>query len=78
MTVTGENSAYLRGIEWEGLQEPSEVEDLAESPVLPSGSERVELRRDTQHRIEAKILGTWEGGPANMLPDLEETGLISV
>lgn len=74
--MTGKSGAYLCRIEWEGLQDPWEVEDLADSPVLPAGSERVELRRDEQYRIEAKILGTWEGGSASLLPDLGETGMI--
>lgn len=74
--MTGKSGAYLRRIEWEGLQDPWEAEDLASSPVLPAGSERVKLRRDEQYRIEAKILGTWEGGSANLLPDLGETGMI--
>ncbi|CAA9463564.1 MAG: hypothetical protein AVDCRST_MAG02-2800 [uncultured Rubrobacteraceae bacterium] len=50
------------------------MEDLAESPVLPSGSEGVELRRDTQHRIEAKILGTWEGAPPICFPTWRRRG----
>lgn len=69
-----ERNAHFHRIEWEDLQNPWEVEDLAESPMLPRGSERIELRRDEQYRIEAKILGTTDGSSANLLPELGETG----
>lgn len=72
----GKDGAYLGRIEWEGLQDPWNVEDLAESPMLPPGSERIELRRDEQYRIDAKILGHLDGASDDLLPDLGETGTI--
>lgn len=74
--MTGERNAHHHRIEWEGLQNPWMVEDLAESPMLPRGSERVDLRREEQYRIEAKIFGTLDESSANLLPDLGETGEI--
>lgn len=73
--MTGKNGAHFHRIEWEGLQDTWGAEDLAASPMLPPGSERVELRRDDQYRIEAKILGTWDESSGDPLPDLGETGL---
>ncbi len=74
--MTSGSGAHFHMIEWEGLQGTWGVEDLAESPMLPPGSERVELRRDEQYRIGAKILGTWQGSSGDLLPDLGETGQI--
>ncbi len=56
------------------MRTPWEVEDLAESPILPTGSERVELWRDEQYRIAAKIVGTPDVFSAELLPDLGEVG----
>lgn len=69
-------SGYLPRIEWEGLQAPWVVEDLSGSAVLPPGAERVELRRDEQYRIEAKIVGTRDGFAGDLLPDQGEPGEI--
>lgn len=74
--MTGNRKAHLPRVEWEGLQTPWEVEDLAESAILPPGSERVELRRDEQYRIEAKIFGTLDGSSADLLPDSGNPGEI--
>ena len=74
--MTDRKNAHFHRVEWEGLQSPWELEDLAGSPVLPAGSERVELRRDEQYRIDAKILGTRDFSSANLLPDLGEMGEI--
>lgn len=69
-------SAHLPRIEWEGLRLPWEVEDLAESPILPPGSEKIRLWRDEQYRIAAKIVGTPAGSPSDLLPDHGEVGEI--
>lgn len=69
-------SAHLPRIEWEGLRIPWEVEDLAESPILPPGSESVKLWRDEQYRIGAKIVGTPDGSFADLLPNVGEVGEI--
>lgn len=74
--MTDKNGAYLSRVEWEALQNPWKVDDLTESPMLPPGSERVELRRDEQYRIEAKIFGTGDVSSNDPLPDLGETGTI--
>jgi len=82
--MTEMSNEYLPRIEWEGLQNPWEVQVLNESPVLPSGSERVELRRDEQYRVEAKIFCTPDfsrpelhrdfGQPGDIIPDYRIEG----
>lgn len=68
--------AYLQRVEWEGSDLPWEIEDLAESPILPPGSERIRLRRDEQYRLSAKIFGTTPRSAEELLPEIGETGII--
>lgn len=74
--MTGNGNAHLPGTEWEGLRTPWTVKNLAESPILPPGTNRVELRRDERYGIEAKIVGTPEGLSADLLSDLGEPGVL--
>lgn len=74
--VTGRSSAHFHKIEWEGLQGTWVVEDLVPSPVLPPGSERIELWRDGQYRIDAKVLGTFKVSSGDPFPDQGNPGEI--
>jgi len=75
--MTDIRNAHLPKIEWEGLQTPWEVEDLEDSPVLPPGAERVELRRDERYGIQAKIVGTPEGSSLDLSAEAGEPGDIA-
>lgn len=72
----GEKRLYLPRIEWEGLQNRWHVEDLEDSPALPHGSESVELWRDAQYKIKARVTGTPTGPSSHLLPDYGEPGTI--
>ncbi len=74
--MTRKGGPYLPGTEWESLRNPWAVDNLVESPILPPGSERVELQRDGQYGIEAKIVGTLEDFTADLLPGTGEPGVI--
>ena len=52
------------------------MEGLIESPILPPGSEKIELRRDEQYGIEAKIFGTLDNFTVELLPESGEPGVI--
>lgn len=68
--------AHQPGTDWEGLRASWTVEDLTDSPILPPGSEKIELWRDEQYGIEAKILGTLYDPTAELLPESGELGVI--
>ena len=68
--------AHLPGTDWEGLRTRWNIENLSESPILPPGSEKIELRRDEQYGIEAKVSGTLNDFTAELLPESGEPGVI--
>jgi hypothetical protein len=68
--------ANLPRIEWEGLANKWEVSELADSPVLPPGSQKIEIWRDEQYKIGAKIVGTPAGSPSDLLLDQGQPGKI--
>ena len=72
----GGNGPYLSRIEWEGLQGKWEIEDLKESPILPSGSRKIEVWRDEQYKIKAKVTGTPTDALGGMFPEYAEPGTI--
>ena len=72
----GEHGPYLSRIEWEGLQGKWEIEKLKESPILPSASQNIEVWRDEQYKIKAKVTGTPTDVLGGMFPDHIEPGSI--
>ncbi len=67
---------YLPRISWEGLQGKWEIDHLRESTNLPPGSEKIEVWRDDQYKIKAKITGT-SNEPKDLLPGSGEVGIIT-
>jgi len=72
----GEDGPHLSRIEWEGLQGKWEIEERKESSILPSASQKIEVWRDEQYKLKAKVTGTPTDALGGMFPDYLEPGTL--
>lgn len=70
-------TAHLPRITWEGMRDRWQVEELGESPVLPPGSQNIEVWRNEHYKIEARITGTLTGLSRDLLPEQGEPGTVA-
>jgi hypothetical protein len=73
---SGGKGPHLSRVEWEALQDKWEIENLKESPALPQGAEKIDLWRNGQYQIEARVTGMLTGRMDDMLPEYGKPGTI--
>ncbi len=66
----------LSYIEWEHFGGRWKIDKLELSKTLPKGAERVEVWRDEDYELKAKVAGTIEGTVVDIHPEVEPGSLI--